>query len=252
MKAELRALIVDDEAMACDMLHYLISSYVPAITQVTKTTSAPDAVQLIKTLQPELVFIDIQMPFMNGFELLNHIPRQSCSVIFTTAYNKYAIRAIRFSALDYLLKPVDANELVQAVDRYIQQREEKIQVRELYNSFLENLRQKETKKFKLALATGSGIRMVAPAEIIHCVGINNYTQFFITGNTSITVSRTIREFDELLSGHGFIRTHKSHLVNISFIREVKNEHTLLLQNGHTIEVSRRRRPGVIEALKHLQ
>lgn len=252
MKAELKALIIDDEAMACDMLQYLVSTHVPAVTHITKTTSALDALHIIKTLQPELIFLDIQMPFMNGFELLNNVPRHSCSVIFTTAYNKYAIQAIRFSALDYLLKPVDADELKQAVQRYLTQREEKIQVRDLYNGFLENLKQTENKKFKLALPAGSGIRMVTTSEIIHCVGINNYTQFFMTDNTHITVSRTIKEFEELLSDHGFIRTHKSHLVNTSFIVQVKHDNMLVLNNGENIEISRRRRPEVMEVLKRLQ
>lgn len=249
MKAELKALIIDDEAMACDMLEYLLLNNVNAIGSIKKATSASEGLQLIHSFVPDIIFLDIQMPFMSGFELVGHISGYSRSIIFTTAYDKYAIQAIRFSALDYLLKPIDPEELKQAVNRYIQQREEKIQTRELYNSFLENLKRQESQSLKLALPTGSGIRMVAPAEIIYCTGINNYTQFFIAGNTCITVSRTIKEFEELLSGHGFIRTHKSHLVNISFVRQVKNENILLLQNGHTIEISRRRRPGLMEALK---
>ncbi len=252
MKAELKALIIDDEAMACDMLEYLLLNHVGTIGFIKKATSTSEGLQLIHSFVPDIIFLDIQMPFMSGFELMRHIPEYSRSIIFTTAYDKYAIQAIRFSALDYLLKPVDPEELKQAVNRYMQQREEKIQIRELYNSFLENLKRKESGSFKLALPTGSGIRMVAPAEVICCTGINNYTQFFITDNTCITVSRTIKEFEELLSDHGFIRTHKSHLVNTSFIRQVKNENMLLLQNGHTIEISRRKRPYVIEALKRLR
>jgi two-component system, LytTR family, response regulator len=252
MQVELRALIIDDEAMACDLLEYLIVNHVPAITSIKKATSASKGLTLIQSFNPEIIFLDIHMPFMNGFELLNSISHQHFSVIFTTAFNKYAITAIRFSALDYLLKPVDAEELTQAVNRYLKQRAEKVQVKELYRNFIDNLYLKEKKQFKLALTANSGIRLADPSEIVHCVGINNYTQFHLTDASVITVSRTIKEFEELLADHGFIRSHKSHLVNVQFIKEIKNEHVILLKDGQSIEISRRRQRDVWEALRKLQ
>lgn len=251
MQAELKALIIDDEAMACDLLEYLLSKHVPAIKSIKKATSAMQGLEMIQTFSPDIVFLDVQMPFMNGFELLGKIPQQHFSVIFTTAHNKYAIRAIRFSALDYLLKPVEAEELVQAVERYQQQRKEKQQLKELYKNFLDNLERKENHSFRLALPHSGGLRLAAPDEIIHCTGINNYTRFFLDDAATIMVSKTIKEYEELLADYGFIRTHKSHLVNKSFISVVRNDGTILLKNGQSIELARRRQHEVMEALKKL-
>ena len=251
MKAELKTLIIDDEAMACDMLEYLLLQNVPSITSIKKATGAAEGLTLINKYNPDIVFLDIQMPFMNGFELLGEIPRKYFSVIFTTAYNKYAIQAIRFSALDYLLKPVDADELVQAVERYKQQSDEKKQLKQLYLNFLENLKKKEGKQLKLALPSPSGLRLASPSEVVHCTGINNYTQFHLADGTYLMVSKTIKEFEEILADYGFIRTHKSHLVNMEYIGEVKSNNSLLLKNGHIVEISRRRHHEVLEALKRL-
>lgn len=250
MRAEIKALIIDDEAMACDMLEYLISKNVNSITSIKKATSAAEGLQLIHSFSPDIIFLDIQMPFMDGFELLGKIPKQFFSVIFTTAYNKYAIQAIRFSALDYLLKPVEPEELVQAVERYVRQREEKMQVKELYLNFLENLNNTDKKQFRLALASSSGLRLASPDEIIHCTGINNYTQFHLSDGTSMVVSKTIKEFGELLSDYGFMRTHKSHLVNLVFIKGV-SDNIITLKNGQQAEVSRRRKSELLKALKLL-
>lgn len=251
MKAELKALIIDDEAMACDMLEYLILQHVGSITTIKKATGAAEGLQHIHSFQPDILFLDIQMPFMNGFELLSKIPKQHFSVIFTTAYNKYAIQAIRFSALDYLLKPVDPEELIQAIERYMLQKEDKKQTGELYLNFLENLNKKEGKQFKLALTSSSGLRLASPDEIIHCTGINNYTRFYLTDGTNMMISKTIKEFEELLADYGFIRTHKSHLVNIAYIKEIKNDNVIILKNGQQVEISRRRLPEVMEVLKRL-
>lgn len=250
MKAELKALIIDDEAMACDMLEYLLLNNTPAITTIKKATSASEGLQLIHSFKPDIIFLDIQMPFMNGFELLSQIPQQYFSVIFTTAYNKYAIQAIRFSALDYLLKPVDAEELVQAVERYIKQREEKKQLKDLYLNFIDNLNKKEEKQFRLALPSSSGLRLASTSEIVHCTGINNYTQFHFVDGKSVMVSKTIKDFEEMLADYGFIRTHKSHLVNKEFIKEV-SDNMIILNNGQKVEISRRRLRDVLESLKKL-
>ncbi|MCC6288871.1 MAG: response regulator transcription factor [Chitinophagaceae bacterium] len=249
MKPELKALIIDDEAMACDMLEYLLLQNISSITSIKKATSAAEGLQLIYSFYPDIIFLDIQMPFMNGFELLSKIPKHYFSVIFTTAYSKYAIQAIRFSALDYLLKPVDKEELIQAVDRHIQQGEEKKQVKELYLNFINNLNNKEQKQLKLALPSSSGLRIASPTEIIHCTGINNYTQFHLVDGTNMMVSKTIKEFEEMLADHGFIRTHKSHLVNREYVKEIRNDNIIVLKNGQQVEISRRRQHDVLEALK---
>lgn len=249
MSNTLKALVVDDEALSADMLEYLIRKNVPVITEIKKATNALEGCELIKSFQPEIVFLDIHMPFMSGFELLERFPKPMFSVIFTTAFNKYAIRAIRFSALDYLLKPVDADELKLAVSRYTEQRQEIIQFRELYKNFLDNLKSPEGKNYRLALQTHNGIRLVSPSDITRCEGCNNYTHFFLTDNTVIITSRTIKEYEETLEGHNFLRVHKSHLVNLDYIEEITSENKLVLKNKVSIEVSRRRKPELLEALR---
>lgn len=244
----MKALVIDDEALSADMLGYLISRNVPEITEIKKCTSALEGLEMIKTFQPEIVFLDIQMPFMSGFELLEKFTRPSFSVIFTTAFNKYAINAIRFSALDYLLKPVDADELKQAVARYLSQKQHTLQFGELYKVFLENLKSEQGSNYRLALQTRNGIKLVSPSEIVRCEGHSNYTHFFLTDSSVIITSKTIKEYEEILSGYNFLRIHKSHLVNLSFVEELTPEHKLIMKNKVVIEVSRRRRPDLVEAM----
>ena len=245
-----KALIIDDEALSADMLEYLIRKNIPEISFIKKATSAAEGLELIHTFQPQLLFLDIQMPFLNGFELLNKLPKYDFSVIFVTAFNKFAINAIRFSALDYLLKPVDTDELKQAVQRYMNQQKEKLQYQELYNNFIQNLNEKEFRNYRLALHTHTGLRLVTPSEIIYCEAENNYTRFFLSDQKIIITSRTIKEYEETLSGHDFIRVHKSYLINLHYATEYNNQaDTILLKTGTSVPVSRRRKHEVLELLK---
>jgi len=252
MNPDTKALIIDDEAMACDMLEYLVRKHVPVITAIKKATGAAEGLRLIESFQPQLLFLDIQMPFMNGFELLRALPAYDFSVIFTTAYDKYAVKAIRFSALDYLLKPVDAEELKAAVQRFAVHRKQKMEVEELYRNFMDNLQQKQPGKYRLALYTAQGIRLVEPAEVLYCCADNNYTWFYCTDGKNILVSKTIKEYEDILKEHHFLRVHKSYLVNFHFVRGFTHDNRLLLTNGVYIEVSRRRKPDVLELLKNKQ
>lgn len=247
--SNIKALIIDDEALSADMLEYLITKNTPQITQVKKATSAVEGLAMIQSYKPDLLFLDIQMPFISGFELLSKISKYDFSVIFTTAYNKYAIRAIRFSALDYLLKPVDAEELKDAVNRYIEKRNEKHQVQQLYENLQNNLKTMENKEYRLALHTHHGLRMISPLDIIRCEGHNNYTHFHLSDNSTLVASKTIKDYEEMLSDYGFLRVHKSHLLNLAFIVELTLDHRIILKNKTEIEVSRRRRSEVLEALK---
>lgn len=250
-KPGIKALIIDDEALSADMLNYLIEKNVPDITQLKKTTSVLEGLSLIESFKPEILFLDIQMPFLSGFELLAKLPKHPFSVIFTTAYNKYAIKAIRFSALDYLLKPIDADELKQAIERYLQQKNEKKQLQDLYKNFMNNLQASEGKQYRLALHTHQGLKLVAPHEIIRCEANNNYTIFHLTGNMSITTSKTIKEYEEILAEYRFVRVHKSHLVNLLYVEQLTNKNQLLLTNKTLVDVSRRRKPELMEILKNI-
>lgn len=248
MKPEIKALIIDDEAMACDMLAYQIRRHVPAITEVKKCTSAKEGIQLIASWQPDLLFLDVQMPFMDGFDLLSVVDQHSFSVIFTTAYNQYAIRAIRHSALDYLLKPVDVDEMKQAVERFLKNRQKESRISELYQNAVQQLQHTE-KQPKLTLLTPEGIRLVKPGDIIYCTGVNNYTRFYLRDGSAITVSKTLKEFEGLLREQGFMRIHKSSLVNLGCVLGIDSNDSLIMTDGSRLSIARRRHAEVIRALR---
>jgi two-component system, LytTR family, response regulator len=249
-KTTIKALIIDDEALSADMLGYLIEKNIPAITQLKRTTSAVEGLKLIESFQPDIVFLDIQMPFLSGFELLAKLPQHPFSVIFTTAYNKYAIKAIRFSALDYLLKPVDTDELILAVERYLQKFSGKKHLQDLYLNFMDNLQASGEKQYRLALHTHLGLKLVTPREIVRCQANNNYTIFYLADGSSITTSKTIKEYEEILGEYNFIRVHKSHLVNLLFIDLVTSKNQLKLIDKTLVDISRRRKPELMEILKN--
>lgn len=246
----IKALIIDDEALSADMLEYLVKKNTPEINIIKKATSASAGLGLIQSFQPHLVFLDVQMPFLNGFELLNQLPQYDFSVIFVTAYNKYAITAIRFSALDYLLKPVDAGELKLAVQRFLNKQQEKMRYRKLYENFIQNMNEKEFRNYRLALNTPSGMRLVMPSEIVYCEGENNYTRIHLADGTVILTSKTIKDYEQTLKEHDIMRVHKSYLVNLLQVSEYNNEaDNILLKNGIVIPVSRRKKSEVLDLLR---
>lgn len=242
----IKALIIDDEPSAVNTLQLLLQRYVPEITLLKTANTATDAKQLINSFKPQLVFLDIQMPVTTGFELLKQLGEINFSLIFTTAHDKYAIQAIRFSALDYLLKPIDADELRAAIDRFfLQQKTNSI---ELYRNFLYNI-QSEKKDFKLAISTSEETLFFLPADIIRLEGESNYTKFFFINRKPLLTSKTLKEYEEILSGHGFIRIHKSHIINAAHVAAISNEGVLSMQDKSAVEISRRRKEEVMGILK---
>jgi two-component system, LytTR family, response regulator len=245
-----KILLIDDEERATDALRRLIDRLIPEIGSVYTCNDARKAAKMIHTIHPDLVFLDIRMPHVNGFELLNKIPNENFKIIFTTAFDEYAIRAIRFSAFDYLLKPVDAGELMTTIKRFMQQKEDAPpQDDERFKNVGINMGLQKKEQFRLALPTKDGVHFLFPREIIRCEALGNYTRFFTAGNKQYTISKTLGEYDEMLSSYQFIRTHKSHLVNINHISFVDHDGFVILKDATKIEVSRRRKEDVMEALK---
>ncbi|MBL0339885.1 MAG: response regulator transcription factor [Bacteroidetes bacterium] len=236
----IKALIIDDEEKAVNILHSLIVKNIPEITNIEKVYNAMDAFYTIRDFKPDLVFLDIQMPFLNGFDLLNKIENINFDVIFTTAFNQYAIKAIRFSALDYLLKPIDIAELRSAVDRHLERRTSISQTGLQYKNLVNNLSAKSDGQFSLAINGSQGMQFLTINEIIRLEGDRNYTNFVLTNNRKILSSKTLKEYEEILVEKGFLRVHKSHLVNRSFISSISNDGNLNLKDDSLIEVSRRR------------
>lgn len=246
----IRILIVDDEPSACNILRLLIEKYIPVARQIECCTNPLQAMGMIQSFNPTLLMLDIEMPHMNGFDLLNRIGSWDFDVIFTTAFDKYAIKAIRFSALDYLLKPVDITDLKNAINRHVLKQDFPTgQQQLLVDNLLTNLRQNDQQAFKLALNTMEGVFFFAPTDIIRLEGESNYTRFFFTNRRPLLVSRTLKEYEEILQEHNFIRAHKSHLVNKTYVRHMDNDGMLWLTDGSHIAVSRRKKEDVLKGLK---
>lgn len=246
----LKVLLIDDEERATDSLQRLIEKFLPEIQYVRSCNDARKAAEMIHHIQPRLIFLDIRMPYLTGFDVLKSIPDKNFKIIFTTAYNEYAIQAIRFSAYDYLLKPVDVEDLMRAVKRFINLNEPPLHQQELFNNIALNMQLQNKKQFRLALPAKEGVHFLMPHEIIRCEAHGNYTKFYVTGNKQCLVSKTLGDYDELLNEYGFIRTHKSHLVNKNFISFVDHTGFAILKDSQKIEISRRRKESVMQALKN--
>ena len=245
----LKVLLIDDEERATDALRLMIEKTIPEIKQVLVCNDSRKAAEMIHAYQPGLVFLDIQMPHLNGFELLEKLPNKNFKIIFTTAYNEYAIQAIRFSAFDYLLKPIDLEELQSSVQRFLESQENYQEQFDLLKNIMHNIQAPSADEFRLALPTKEGVHFLMPHEIIRCEAVGNYTKFFTDKSKTYLISRTLGEYDTLLTPHNFIRTHKSHLVNKKFISFIDHDGFAVLKDNSKVEVSRRRKEEVMTALK---
>jgi two-component system LytT family response regulator len=232
------ALVIDDEESAINVVKLLLQKYVPEITTIHTAVGSTHGLQLINEVKPDLVFLDVEMPLMSGFELLEKFPDHSFDVIFITAYDHYAIKAIKFSALDYLLKPIDADELKPAVAKFLSKKNN-ISNKPLYANLLYNLHQPET-DYRLAIATLEGTFFYNPNEIIRCEAVGNYTRLYIKDKKNIIASRTLKEYEDMLSEQQFLRVHRTHLVNIKCITSFTRDHELTMNDGSIIPVSRRK------------
>ena len=241
-------MIVDDEQASIDLLQWLIGQYCPDISTMKTARSGQEALPLIHSFQPDLIFLDIQMPHQSGFDLLTNIDNWNFEVIFTTAYNEFAIQAIRFSALDYLLKPIDESELKKAIERYKVKRIYAPAGQILFRNFIQNISQGNREKFKLALADASEIKYVQVDEIIRLQAESNYTHIFLTGNKVFISAKTLKEYDEMLQGQRFLRVHKSHLVNPMHIQAYDRQGILQMSDDSKVEVARRKKEFLQQAL----
>jgi len=245
----IRAIAIDDEPAAISTLTLMIEKYAPEITELHTTNSPEHGLEMIRQLKPDLLFLDIQMPVLTGFELLKQLDSITFEIIFCTAYDQYAIEAIRFSALDYLVKPLDAEDLKTAIQRFILNRERKEQSRkDLYQNLLHNIRSTQS-EFKLAISSSEGIFFYNPNQIIRLEAESNYTRFFFTDKKPLIVAKTLGEYEEMLSPHGFLRTHRTHLVNKTYVQSYMPDGFLLMKDNSKVEISRRRKDEVLGTLR---
>jgi two-component system, LytTR family, response regulator len=234
----IRAIIVDDDSYAIESLKVLLEK-IPDVELLRVFTNPKESIAYIRDEKPDLVFLDIRMPEMSGFELLDQIEHETLEVIFVTGYNQYAINALRYSALDYLLKPVTLHDLTMSLERY-HQRTERIMIQSRLLNLRKNLSRKE-EDFELVLLTKSeGEKKFRGADIIRCEADSNYAIIHATSDRRFTASKTLSDLESMLASNRFIRIHKSHLVNKRFVRSLNRNLEMIMQDGTVLPVSKRR------------
>ena len=245
----IKAIIIDDEPYCCEALAILLERYCPQVEVTGVFHSGTDALEVIREQPPQLLFLDIEMPRMNGFELLEKIKHLSFGLIFTTSYDQYAIKAIRFSALDYLLKPIDREELVRSVQKAEQRALQPLPLQ--LDLLFQKLQSPAHMLSKIAIPTMEGLQMVSVDAIVHCISDSNYTILTLKGQQRVVASRTLKEIEELLEEHSFIRVHHSSLVNLNEIcKYIKGEGGyLVMSDGSSVNVSRSRKEGLLKKLQ---
>jgi len=242
------AIIVDDEPYCCETLATLVERYCSDVKILDICYSAADALKSIKEQKPQILFLDIEMPHINGFELLQKIPDIDFELIFTTSYDQYAIKAIRFSALDYLLKPVDREELQKAVHKAVERMKHPLP--QQIEILLQKLNHPTIAVNKIAIPTMEGLQMLFVENIIQCSSDSNYTVLHLRNKQKITASRTLKEIEEMLGDYSFLRVHHSFLVNLNEVEKyIKGDGgDLIMTDGSNIDVSRSRKELLLKRL----
>ncbi|HEV9035902.1 MAG TPA: LytTR family DNA-binding domain-containing protein [Puia sp.] len=247
------AIIIDDESHCIRHLSGLLSASCGSTIRLADAASTlEDGWRSILRLKPQLVFLDIQLHDETGFDLLDRIPVIDFDIIFVTAYEQYAIRAFKFSAIDYLLKPVDPDDLLQAVSR-LQQRRTKEDTARRFETLLDNLRNGTGLPRRISVPTIKGMEFLPVQDIIRCESHVNYTTIFLTNGQKLTVARTLKEFEELLEEHHFYRVHNSHLINLACIKSYHKGKggSVRMSDNTEIEVSTRRKDELLKKLAEL-
>jgi len=246
----IKAIIIDDIEQARITLKKDLQVYTPDVTIIGEATGVVEGAKLLKTVCPDILFLDIQMQDGSGFDLLDILKDIPFKIIFITASDAHAIKAFRYAAIDYLLKPVDPDELIAAVDKF---KNQNLNENEKYKLLNESLKNNRKVHERLALHTQDKIHIVNISDIIRCESNVNYTEFFFNNGKKLLVTRTLKDFEDLLGDQGFFRVHQSHLINTRYIQEfVKTEGGYLLMNdGSNVPVSTRKRAEVVKMLEEL-
>jgi two-component system LytT family response regulator len=244
----IKSAIVDDETKARNNLRDLLHEYCPHVDIIGEASSAFEALKLIKLKKPDLVFLDIEMAEGSGFDLLKSIGDQNFEVIFVTAFDHYGIQAVKFCAIDYILKPVDIFELSKAVDKARGQiilKKENLRLREL----ISNAERVEEEK-RIAFPLSDKIEFVPINRIIRMEADGNYTHVYLEGNKKLMVSKVLKEYNDILEDHNFLRTHQSHLINCKKVSSyVKTDGGyIVMEDGSNVPISRQKKEDVIKRI----
>jgi two-component system LytT family response regulator len=241
----LKTVVIDDELNGRNIVKSFLEKYCEGVKVIGEADGVESGVECIIENNPDLGFLDIQMQDGTGFDLLEKLPKRNFKLVFVTSFDHYAIKAFKFSAVDYILKPVDPDQLVEAVEK-VKAMTPADNVESKIDVLISNINSLE----KIALPSMDGIRFIKINEIIRCESDNNYTLFYLTSKEKILVSKTLKDFEILLSGSKFYRVHKSHLVNLKFISKyIPGEGGyLILEDGSHVDVSRRKKEGLMQIL----
>lgn len=238
---QIKAFIIDDEFQSRSVLHKMLRQYFPEISLVGQASTVENGLQGIKEHDPNIVFLDIQMNGETGFDLLNRLPKINFALIFTTAFDKYAIKAFRFNAIDYLLKPIVTDELIEAVNKVKHrtipaQSASRGQLEQLY----QDIQNPQKIHDKIAIPTTEGFIVIPINEIVYCHANSNYTEFHLTNKKRILSSYTLKQYDEILTKQSFFRAHRSYLINLAHIKMYRKGEggEIIMSNDHEIELAR--------------
>jgi len=246
----IKALVIDDENRTRDLIVKMINSFGLEVEAISGGESVASGLKAIEEHHPDIVFLDIQMPDGTGFELLRSIPNKSFELVFITAHEEFAIKAIKFSALDYLLKPVDADELKAAVERAISSIGDS-NVESQFDALQFNIQPNQ--KRRLVLKTQESVHVIELDTIIRCEADRNYTSFYLTGGKKILVSKTLKDYEILLSGHNFLRVQQSHLINLDFVSRYDkgNGGSVVMKDDSEVPLSPAKRDVFFKILENL-
>ena len=242
------AILIDDERNSRESLRKKIETHCASVQVVAECANGAEGLAAIQQYRPALVFLDIEMPQMNGFAMLQQLPEKNFALVFTTAYNQYAINAIRHSAIDYLVKPVDVAELTAAVSRAAAAHQNRVQQSQF--DLLDQLLYRQQTPAKIAVATSSGLEIIEIAQIVHLEATGNYTLIHLAEEKPLLASKTLKEFEEILPPEQFFRIHNASLVNVSAIKKYNKGEggQVILTNGTVLDVARRRKDELLQLL----
>jgi len=248
----IKAIIIDDEMHCIKRLEFMLADVKDIVEICGAFQSVETGIKAIKEIKPDLIFLDVEINNETGFDLLKKVPAINFEVIFTTAYDKYAVQAFKFSALDYLLKPVEENELMQALNKLHEKIASK-QTAKKFESLFHNLNATNNTSKKICVPVVNGIEFITVNKILRCESDINYTTIFMLNKQKLTVAKTLKEFEELLSDYNFYRVHNSHLINLAYIKHYNKGHGsfVTMEDGSEIEVSVRRKDEFLKKLTAL-
>jgi two-component system LytT family response regulator len=248
MQTNLKAVIVDDELSGIEVLEYALKRHCPEIEIVHTFSSSTEALEKIPSLMPDVLFVDVEMPQLNGFELVEKLASLNIQIIFITAYNEFALKAFRVSALDYLLKPVDIDELKAAVAKLKSLAKPDNQAMDALLEYIKSQKQIN----KISLSTEKGIHFIDATEVLYCLSSGPYSVFYLKSGQELVCSKSIGEYEKMLEDKGFYRIHNSSLINVEHLKRfVRTDGGYVeMSDGKTLTVSRRKKDEFLSYLGH--